>query len=90
MWCNRVQDSTLTMAAVWTTEETNALIGVWGEANVQDQLDSQLDTPGCTRQVENITRDSIGTASNLNETDVHQLHIQCESIKMCVSEVVLV
>lgn len=29
-----------TMAAGWTTEETKALIGVWGEANVQDQLDN--------------------------------------------------
>lgn len=28
------------MAAGWTSEETKALIACWGEANVQEQLDS--------------------------------------------------
>ncbi len=41
MWCNRVQ------VAGWTTEETKALIGVWGEANVQELLDIQLENPRC-------------------------------------------
>ena len=27
------------MSAGWTTEETRALVGVWGQANVQSELD---------------------------------------------------
>ena len=27
------------MASGWNTEETKAIVGVWGEANVQKQLD---------------------------------------------------
>ena len=27
------------MAAGWSTEETKALIGVWGDGNIQTQLD---------------------------------------------------
>ena len=37
---HEVQKLASTMAAGWTTEETKVLIGVWGEANVQDQLDN--------------------------------------------------
>ena len=27
------------MAAGWTTEETGALVSIWGQANVQNELD---------------------------------------------------
>ena len=37
-WWTGGQD--VKMASGWSTEETRALISVWGEANVQDQLDS--------------------------------------------------
>ena len=32
--------STFTYTSLWTLEETKALIAVWGQANVQSQLDS--------------------------------------------------
>ena len=28
------------MAAGWTTEETGALVSIWGQANVQNELDA--------------------------------------------------
>ena len=39
------------MAAGWTTEETKALIGCWGEANVQEQLDSVKRNRGIYEQI---------------------------------------
>ena len=30
------------MAAGWSVEETRALVGVWGQANVQEQLDGVM------------------------------------------------
>ena len=33
--------STSTYTSLWTLEETKALIAVWGQANVQSQLDSR-------------------------------------------------
>ena len=30
------------MAAGWSVEETRALVGVWGQANIQEQLDGVM------------------------------------------------
>ena len=35
------------MASGWNTEETKAIVGVWGEANVQKQLDGVARKQSC-------------------------------------------
>ena len=51
------------MAARWTTEETGALISIWGRANVQNEQDAVIRVVFSAREVpfsSRLSKDSVG------------------------------
>ena len=57
------------MAAGWTTEETRALVSVWGQANVQSELD------GVTRNRSVFE----GIAKELSDMGIEKTWQQCRT-----------
>ena len=65
------------MAASWTTEETEALVSIWGRANVQNELDAVARVISSTREVPSTSRLSLhfqGERGSYVRNSRHAIH----------------
>ena len=71
--CVRSVSGTQLMAAGWDFAETNALLGIWGDANIQDQLNGIVRNKAIYRKVATVlgpfsTLDPFSAASSTSNT----------------------